>query len=36
MTDMDKAIEEEKAAIMPANLRFDESWERLRGESGLF
>jgi hypothetical protein len=30
MTDMDKAIEEAKAAIMPF-----ESWERLSGESGL-
>jgi hypothetical protein len=40
MTDMDKAIEEAwhrdaLAAVMPANLRFDESWERLPGESGL-
>jgi hypothetical protein len=35
MTDMDKAIEEARAAVMPANLRFDESWERLPGESGL-
>jgi hypothetical protein len=34
MTDIDKAIEEAKAAVMPANLRFDESWERLTGESG--
>jgi hypothetical protein len=32
--DIDKAIEEAKAAVMPANLRFDESWERLTGESG--
>jgi hypothetical protein len=30
MTDIDKAIEEAKAAIMPF-----ESWERLPGESGL-
>ncbi|MDR2785655.1 MAG: hypothetical protein LBB83_07050 [Treponema sp.] len=30
MTDMDKAIEEARAAIMPF-----ESWERLPGESGL-
>jgi hypothetical protein len=30
MTDMDKAIEEAKAAVMPF-----ESWERLPGESGL-
>jgi hypothetical protein len=35
MKDFDKAIEEAKAAVMPANLRFDESWERLPGESGL-
>jgi hypothetical protein len=35
MTDMDKAIEDARAAVMPANLRFDESWERLPGESGL-
>ena len=35
MTDMDKAIEEARAAVLPANLRFDESWERLSGESGL-
>ena len=30
MTDMDKAIEEARAAVMPF-----ESWERLPGESGL-
>jgi excisionase family DNA binding protein len=30
MTDMDKAIEEAKASVMPF-----ESWERLPGESGL-
>jgi hypothetical protein len=30
MTDMDKAIEEAKAAVLPF-----ESWERLPGESGL-
>jgi hypothetical protein len=35
MTDMDKAIEDARAAVMPANLWFDESWERLPGESGL-
>jgi hypothetical protein len=35
MTDMDKAIEEARVAVLPANLRFDESWERLPGESGL-
>jgi hypothetical protein len=40
MMDMDKAIEEAwhrdaLAAVLPANLRFDESWERLPGESGL-
>ena len=34
MTDIDKAIEEAKVAVMPANLRFDESWERLPGETG--
>jgi hypothetical protein len=34
MTDMDKAVEEAWAAVMPANLRFDESWERLPGETG--
>jgi hypothetical protein len=30
MTDMDKAIEEARAAVLPF-----ESWERLPGESGL-
>jgi hypothetical protein len=30
MTDMDKAVEEGKAAVLPY-----ESWERLAGESGL-
>lgn len=35
MTDVDRTIEEAKAAVMPANLRFDESWEPLPGESGL-
>jgi hypothetical protein len=35
MTDMDKAVAEAKAAVMPANLRFDESWEQLPGESGI-
>jgi hypothetical protein len=34
MTDIDRAIEEVKAELMPANLRFDESWERLPGETG--
>jgi hypothetical protein len=34
MTDMDKAIEEARATVMPLNLRFDESWERLPGETG--
>jgi hypothetical protein len=38
MTHMDKALEEgwhqdALAALLPANLRFDESWERLAGES---
>jgi hypothetical protein len=38
MTDIDKTIEEAwrrnaSAAALPANLRFDESWERLAGES---
>jgi hypothetical protein len=40
MMDMDKAIEEAwhhdaLAGVMPADRRFDESWERLPGESGL-
>jgi hypothetical protein len=34
MTDIDRAIEEAKAEVMSANLRFDESWERLPGETG--
>lgn len=34
MTDMDRAIEKAKVELLPANLRFDESWERLPGESG--
>jgi hypothetical protein len=33
MTDFEKTIEEARAAVLPANLRFDESWERLPGES---
>ena len=40
MTDIDKTLDEAwsrdaLAAVLPANLRFDESWERLAGESGL-
>jgi hypothetical protein len=34
MTDIDKTIKEAKAAVLPVNLRFNESWERLTGESG--
>jgi hypothetical protein len=39
MADMDKTIEKAwhhdvLAAILPANRRFDESWEQLPGETG--
>jgi hypothetical protein len=34
MPDIDKIIDEAKSCLLPANLWFDESWERLPGESG--
>jgi hypothetical protein len=33
MTEIDKTLDEAKAAALPVNIRFDEIWERLAGES---